>query len=110
VTRKGKRKRQAGELFAETIHHQFDILGAHVSYHHQEFVASQPPHMSLARVARFNVSPNVRSTASPAAWPKVSQPQLEAKAEHFFDLAHGQSPGWHSVAPVTPIGETACLL
>src|ERR1700758_1972585 len=40
----------------------------------------------------------------------LPQPQFKAKAEHFFDLAHGQSPGRHSVSPVTPIGETACLL
>lgn len=38
-----KGNRQAGEPSAVTIYVQFDILGAHVSYHGQEFVASQPP-------------------------------------------------------------------
>src|SRR4029453_4017013 len=40
----------------------------------------------------------------------LPQPELKAKAEHFLDLAHGQSPGRHSVSPVSQIGETACLL
>src|SRR5438034_8615102 len=30
----------------------------------------------------------------------LPQPQLEAEAEDFLDLAHGQSPGWHAVSPV----------
>ncbi len=45
-----------------------------------------------------------------AGYGPLLQPQLEAEAEDFSDLTHGQSPGWHSVSPVTQIGEIACLL
>lgn len=39
----------------------------------------------------------------------LPQPQLEAKAKDFLDLAHGQSPGWHPVSPVSRIGETVAF-
>src|SRR5260370_13723669 len=45
-----------------------------------------------------------------AGYGPLLQPQLEAEAEGFSDLTHRQSPGWHSVSPVTTIGEIACLL
>jgi len=44
-----------------------------------------------------------------AGYGPLAQPQLEAKAEDFSDLTHGQSPGC-TLSPVTQIGETACLL
>jgi len=45
-----------------------------------------------------------------AGYGPLPQPQLEAEADDFYELTHGQSPGWHSVSPVIQIGETACLL
>jgi hypothetical protein len=45
-----------------------------------------------------------------AGYGPLPQPQLEAEAEDFIGLTHGQSPGWHALSPVTQIGEIACLL
>lgn len=39
----------------------------------------------------------------------LPQPQLEAEAEYFLDLAHGQSPGWHAVSPSVSCGEQPAL-
>src|SRR5258708_18186728 len=39
----------------------------------------------------------------------LPQPQLEAEAEDFYDLTHGQSPGWQAVSPVIQMREIACL-
>src|SRR6266849_5850399 len=33
-----------------------------------------------------------------AGYGPLPQPELEAKAEDFSDLTHGQSPGWHAVS------------
>src|SRR4029077_456763 len=44
-----------------------------------------------------------------AGYGPLPQPQLEAEAEDFSDLTHGQSPGRHAVSPVIQIGKTACL-